>query len=181
MKTALVAEFGDEVLAEPGDDGFEIAAYLIPLGVLLGAAGAIAVGVRRWRRRADRRSEHRERGRARLQAARRRPRAVRPVILLAADSVDTTVFAAFGVGIVSFLSPCVLPLVPGYLSAISGLEFAEIEAGKSRLRVLLPAIIFCLSFSAMFVALGMTATGLGETLGENRVDAARGLGRPAHR
>ena len=90
------------------------------------------------------------------------------MILLAADGVDTTVFAAFGVGIVSFISPCVLPLVPGYLSAISGLEFAEIEAGGSRFKVLLPAIIFCLSFTAMFVALGMTATGLGETLGENR-------------
>jgi cytochrome c-type biogenesis protein len=85
-----------------------------------------------------------------------------------ADSVNTTVFAAFGVGMVSFISPCVLPLVPGYLSAISGLEFAEIEAGKSRWKVLLPAIIFCLSFSAMFVALGMSATGLGNTLGENR-------------
>jgi cytochrome c-type biogenesis protein len=90
------------------------------------------------------------------------------VIPLGADSVDTTVFAAFGVGVVSFISPCVLPLVPGYLSAISGLEFAEIEAGKSRWKVLLPAIIFCLSFSAMFVALGMSATGLGNTLGENR-------------
>jgi cytochrome c-type biogenesis protein len=85
-----------------------------------------------------------------------------------ADSVNTTVFAAFGVGMVSFISPCVLPLVPGYLSAISGLEFAEIEAGKSRWKVLLPAIIFCLSFSAMFVALGMSATGLGNSLGENR-------------
>ena len=90
------------------------------------------------------------------------------MIPLAAEGVDATVFAAFGVGVVSFLSPCVLPLVPGYLAAISGLEFAEIEAGKSRLKVLLPAIIFCLSFTAMFVALGMTATGLGETLGENR-------------
>jgi cytochrome c-type biogenesis protein len=90
------------------------------------------------------------------------------VIPIGADTVDTTVFAAFGVGIVSFISPCVLPLVPGYLSAISGLEFAEIEAGKSRWKVLLPAIIFCLSFSAMFVALGMSATGLGDTLGENR-------------
>jgi cytochrome c-type biogenesis protein len=90
------------------------------------------------------------------------------VIPIGADGVDTTVFAAFGVGIVSFISPCVLPLVPGYLSAISGLEFAEIEAGKSRWKVLLPAIIFCLSFSAMFVALGMSATGLGDTLGENR-------------
>ena len=82
--------------------------------------------------------------------------------------VDTTVIAAFAVGFVSFISPCVLPLVPGYLSAISGLEFAEIEAGKSRWKVLLPAVIFCLSFTAMFVALGMTATGLGESLGENR-------------
>lgn len=51
VKAALVAEFGDEVLALPADDGFEIAAYLIPLAILLGATGAIAVGARRWRRR----------------------------------------------------------------------------------------------------------------------------------
>jgi cytochrome c-type biogenesis protein CcmH len=52
VKTALVAEFGDEVLALPDDDGFEIAAYLIPLAILLGAGAVIAVGVRRWRKRA---------------------------------------------------------------------------------------------------------------------------------
>ena len=57
IKAALVAEFGDEVLALPDDDGFEIAAYLIPLAILLGAGGAIAVGVRRWRRRPARMSE----------------------------------------------------------------------------------------------------------------------------
>ena len=52
VKAALVAEFGDEVLASPeADDGFEIAAYLIPLAILLGAGAAIAVGVKRWRRR----------------------------------------------------------------------------------------------------------------------------------
>ena len=51
VKAALVAEFGDEVLAQPDDDGFEIAAYLIPLAILLGAGTVIAVGVRRWRRR----------------------------------------------------------------------------------------------------------------------------------
>ena len=51
VKAALVAQFGDEVLALPEDDGFEIAAYLVPLAVLLGAGGAIAFGVRRWRRR----------------------------------------------------------------------------------------------------------------------------------
>ena len=46
-----MAEFGEEVLALPDDEGFEIAAYLIPLAVLLGATGAIAIGTRRWRRR----------------------------------------------------------------------------------------------------------------------------------
>jgi cytochrome c-type biogenesis protein CcmH/NrfF len=51
VKAALVDEFGDEVLALPADDGFEIAAYLIPFAILLGAVGAIAVGARRWRRR----------------------------------------------------------------------------------------------------------------------------------
>jgi cytochrome c-type biogenesis protein len=90
-------------------------------------------------------------------------------LLAAADnSVDTTVFAAFGVGFLSFVSPCVLPLVPGYLSAISGVSYAEMEAGHSRWKVLAPALLFCLSFTAMFVALGMTATGLGQTLQEHR-------------
>ena len=49
VKDALVAEFGDEVLALPDNDGFELAAYLVPAAILLGAAGAIVLGVRRWR------------------------------------------------------------------------------------------------------------------------------------
>lgn len=88
--------------------------------------------------------------------------------MIGADSVDTTVVAAFAVGFVSFISPCVLPLVPGYLSTISGVSFADIQAGKSRRDVLLPALLFCISFSLMFVALGMTATGLGQTLQDHR-------------
>jgi cytochrome c-type biogenesis protein CcmH len=51
IKDALVAEFGDGVLALPDDDGFDLAAYLVPLAILLGAGAAIAVGVRRWRAR----------------------------------------------------------------------------------------------------------------------------------
>jgi cytochrome c-type biogenesis protein len=91
------------------------------------------------------------------------------LLAAASDSgVDTTVFTAFGVGFLSFVSPCVLPLVPGYLSAVSGVSYAEMEAGQSRWRVLGPALLFCLSFTAMFVALGMTATGLGQTLQEHR-------------
>jgi cytochrome c-type biogenesis protein len=85
------------------------------------------------------------------------------------SSVDATVLAAFAVGFVSFVSPCVLPLVPGYLSAISGVSFADLEEGRRRAQVLGPALLFCLSFAAMFVALGMTATGIGQALLDHRV------------
>jgi cytochrome c-type biogenesis protein len=89
--------------------------------------------------------------------------------MIAAEGVDTTVVAAFAVGFVSFVSPCVLPLVPGYLSAVSGVSLAEIQHGEKRLsRVLLPAFVFCLSFTVVFVALGMTATGLGSALQDGR-------------
>ena len=88
--------------------------------------------------------------------------------MIAADSVDATVFAAFGVGFISFVSPCVLPLVPGYLSTISGVSFADLQEGRGRTKVLGPALLFCLAFTAMFVALGMTATGLGQTLNDHR-------------
>jgi cytochrome c-type biogenesis protein len=85
------------------------------------------------------------------------------------EGVDTTVIAAFAVGFVSFISPCVLPLVPGYLSAVSGLSLAEMKSGERGLfKILLPAIVFCLSFTVVFVALGMTATGLGSTLQDHR-------------
>ena len=88
--------------------------------------------------------------------------------MIAQDTVDTTVVAAFAVGFISFVSPCVLPLVPGYLSTISGVSFADLQEGRGRTRVLGPALLFCLAFAAMFVALGMTATGLGQTLQDNR-------------
>jgi cytochrome c-type biogenesis protein len=90
-------------------------------------------------------------------------------VTFAADSVDTTVFAAFAVGFVSFISPCVLPLVPGYLSAVSGVSVAEFKQGEGRsAKVLLPAIVFCLAFTVVFVALGMSATGIGGTLKDHR-------------
>jgi len=83
--------------------------------------------------------------------------------------VDTTIFAAFAVGFISFISPCVLPLVPGYLSAVSGVSVADMQSGDRRLlKILLPAIAFCLSFTFIFVALGMSATGLGSVLVENK-------------
>lgn len=83
-------------------------------------------------------------------------------------TVDTTVVAAFAVGFLSFVSPCVLPLVPGYLSTISGVSFADLQEGRGRSKVLGPALLFCLAFSVMFIALGMTATGLGDLLQDHR-------------
>ncbi|MCW3040377.1 MAG: cytochrome biosis protein [Solirubrobacterales bacterium] len=88
--------------------------------------------------------------------------------VLAASTGDTTVLAAFAVGFISFISPCVLPLVPGYLSAVSGVSLADIRSDeRTTSAVLGPALIFCLSFTVMFVALGMTATGLGSALRDN--------------
>jgi cytochrome c-type biogenesis protein len=77
------------------------------------------------------------------------------------------IFAALAAGIVSFLSPCVLPLVPGYLSAVTGVSANELEDADWR-RVLGPSLIFVGSFSAIFILLGLTATGLGSFLAGNK-------------
>jgi cytochrome c-type biogenesis protein len=77
------------------------------------------------------------------------------------------VLAALAAGLVSFLSPCVLPLVPGYLSAVSGISPDELERADWR-RVLPPSLLFVASFSLVFILLGVSATGVGELLRENR-------------
>ena len=76
------------------------------------------------------------------------------------------VLAALAAGLVSFLSPCVLPLVPGYLSAVTGVAASDLEQASWR-RVLGPSLLFIASFSAIFIALGVTATGIGDLLREN--------------
>jgi cytochrome c-type biogenesis protein len=89
-------------------------------------------------------------------------------VLGAADpAAGVGFFAAVAAGVVSFLSPCVLPLVPGYLSAVTGVKPSELETAGWR-RVLTPSLIFIGSFSVIFVILGLTATGLGQTLSEHR-------------
>jgi cytochrome c-type biogenesis protein len=74
---------------------------------------------------------------------------------------------AFLAGMVSFISPCVLPLVPGYLSAVTGVNVAEIEEANWR-RVLGPSLLFIASFTTVFMLLGLTATALGQTLRDNQ-------------
>ena len=77
----------------------------------------------------------------------------------------------FAAGLVSFLSPCVLPLVPGYLSMVSGVSFEEIAARRRGLstRVAVTTGLFFTGFLAVFVALGASASALGALLDENRV------------
>jgi cytochrome c-type biogenesis protein len=81
----------------------------------------------------------------------------------------TTILAAFAVGFASFLSPCVLPLVPGYLATVTGASISELSAPQQHwTKIIMPSLAFVASFTLIFVALGMTATGLGSTLQNNR-------------
>jgi cytochrome c-type biogenesis protein len=72
---------------------------------------------------------------------------------------------AFGAGLISFLSPCVLPLIPGYVSFISGQSLQEIL--KSKKIDIVPLILFCLGFSTVFITLGASASFLGQALLQN--------------
>jgi cytochrome c-type biogenesis protein len=75
-----------------------------------------------------------------------------------------TFAAAFAAGVISFLSPCVLPIVPGYLGFITGMSLDELRTGTSRRAVLVPALCFVAGFSLIFVLLGASATLIGQVL-----------------
>lgn len=77
------------------------------------------------------------------------------------------VLVAFAAGLVSFLSPCVLPLVPGYLSAVSGVNAADLESANRR-SILVPALAFVGSFSLIFILLGLSATAIGSGLRDHQ-------------
>tara|TARA_B100001057_G_C22855053_1_gene952377 strand:+ start:1146 stop:1853 length:708 start_codon:yes stop_codon:yes gene_type:complete len=74
-------------------------------------------------------------------------------------------FVAFGAGLVSFLSPCVLPLIPGYISYISGSSLGELVEKKNI--NLSPIILFTLGFSIVFIIFGAASTYLGQVLLKN--------------
>jgi cytochrome c-type biogenesis protein len=89
------------------------------------------------------------------------------------DNVDSAayilqVLIAFGAGVISFVSPCVLPLLPGYLSMMSGYSASQLEAGEvSTARMSRVILFFIAGFTVVFVALGAIATGLRTWLVEN--------------
>ncbi len=92
---------------------------------------------------------------------------------MATESVSYV--AAFGGGLVSFLSPCVLPIVPAYLSVITGLDVADLRAGDRRHlpRIAWHTGLFIAGFSAVFVLLGLSATALGQTALRNQSTITR--------
>jgi cytochrome c-type biogenesis protein len=85
---------------------------------------------------------------------------------------DVDVFVAFAAGIFSFLSPCVLPLIPSYLSFVSGISLERMRSdqplSRARWRVVLNAIAFIVGFSLVFVSLGASASFLGSLFLEYR-------------
>lgn len=80
--------------------------------------------------------------------------------------------AAFVAGLLSFLSPCVLPLVPGYVSLISGTSVETLVAEDRKLlrSVMLNSVLFILGFSLVFIMLGAGATAMGQVVGRFRRD-----------
>jgi cytochrome c-type biogenesis protein len=86
--------------------------------------------------------------------------------------------AAFVAGLISFLSPCVLPLVPGYVSLISGAGVEELQAQQSGLmrKVMLNSIAFILGFSTVFVTLGAISTSVGQILARYKHSLAQVAG-----
>lgn len=83
--------------------------------------------------------------------------------------MDVSVFAAFVAGLVSFLSPCVLPLVPGYISMLSGIGVEQLKEGEAPTGGLLSsALAFVIGFSIVFITFGASASAVGSFLVRNR-------------
>jgi cytochrome c-type biogenesis protein len=79
---------------------------------------------------------------------------------------NTSVLIAFAAGLISFFTPCVLPVVPGYLAAISGVSFNE-QAEAGWRRMLVPSLAFVGSFTVIFMLGGMAATAVGQAMTDN--------------
>ena len=86
--------------------------------------------------------------------------------------------AAFVAGLVSFLSPCVLPLVPGYVSLISGVGVEELKSHESQLlrKMMLNSVSFILGFSVVFITLGAISTEVGQLLARYKSSLAQVAG-----
>ena len=123
---------------------------------------------RRWRELRARAGANRHRG----TSARRRVRHDAHARADRRGASDTAtgvgIPLALAAGLVSFLSPCVLPLVPGYLSTVIGVTPVDLKEGVGARRVLVPSLLFIASFSAIFILLGLSATVIGSALNAHK-------------
>src|SRR5271166_3505296 len=82
---------------------------------------------------------------------------------------DVSLAGAFLAGLISFLSPCVLPLVPGYISMLSGIGVEQLRQGEQpKSGLFVSALAFVLGFSAVFIGFGASASAVGGFLRQNR-------------
>jgi cytochrome c-type biogenesis protein len=97
------------------------------------------------------------------------------VIFGAITSSNISILVAFGGGIVSILSPCVLPMIPGYLSLVTGLTVTELQGGEHKhlVRIATMTGLFALGFTAVFTILGLAATTIGQTAFRNQETLTR--------
>jgi cytochrome c-type biogenesis protein len=82
--------------------------------------------------------------------------------------MEVSAFAAFLAGLVSFLSPCVLPLVPGYISMLSGIGVEQLKEGEAPRGLITSAFAFVIGFSIVFITFGASASAVGTFLRQNR-------------
>src|SRR5229473_2306581 len=87
-------------------------------------------------------------------------------------------FAALVAGLVSFSSPCCLPLLPGYLSYVSALPLADLGERQARRVALRASLLFVAGFTTVFTVLGIGATALGSVLLRNQAEVVRWFGVP---
>lgn len=83
------------------------------------------------------------------------------------DGASLGVLISFTAGLLSFLSPCVLPLIPSYVTFVTGLGLEDVQ--RARRTALVHSLLFIVGFTAIFLALGATATAFGRLLGYHRV------------
>ncbi len=91
--------------------------------------------------------------------------------MMGSETLDVGLFASFAAGVVAFLSPCVLPLMPGYLSIVTRLSYDDLSESRTLpkfSKVFLPSMVFILGFSTVFVSLGAFSSHMGNLIAQNR-------------
>lgn len=89
------------------------------------------------------------------------------------NEAEVGIFIAFTAGVFSFLSPCVLPLVPSYLAFVTGMSLEDLQEGVNRKATFMHSMLFVVGFSTIFILLGASASFLGQFLRQYELLIAR--------